>query len=232
MQFSVPFPAPPHFESMVHNKADIDTMMPLSDAATTNFAKAIEVEGVPSWLAIRLQGHVQAMQHAPCCEKSALAALQDLESWRIDVPPTDAPLHRHIEMALLDAVVWRVQLHARLDNRKEFMKVLERALGSAGLWSDRNFHSKVMNAHKKNVSEAFKDKVFASNGKDKPSNKMMIAMCEHSKSVAQGRPGVWKKWAYAWQNMKIHDSPNLKRGKVIEESDADEIISIIYRSKH
>ena len=196
MQFSVPFAAPPHFESMVHNTADIDTMMPLSDAATTNFAKAIEVEGVPSWLAIRLQGHVQAMQHAPCCEKSALAALKDLESWRIDVPPTDASIHRHIEMALLDSVVWRVQFHARLDNRKEFMKVLERALSSSELWSDRNFHSKVMNAHKKNVAEAFKDKVFISNAKDKPTNKKMIAMCEYAKSVAQGRPGVWKKWAF------------------------------------
>ena len=75
MQFSVP--APPHFESMVHNKADIDTMMPLSDAATTNFGKAIEVEGVPSWLAIRLQGHVMAMQHARCCEIPAVAALKE-----------------------------------------------------------------------------------------------------------------------------------------------------------
>ena len=32
--------------------------------------------------------------------------------------------------------------------------------------------------------------------------------------------------------MKIYDSPNLRRAKVIEESDADEIIAIIYRSKH
>ena len=190
MQFSVPFAAPPHLESMVHNQADIDTMMPLSDAATTNFAKAIEVEGVPSWLAIRLQGHVQAMQHAPCCEKSALAALQDLESWRIDVPPTDAPLHRHIEMALLDSVVWRLQFHARLDNRTDFMRVL--SLSSLELMSDRDFQSKVMNAHKKNVAAAFKDKVFTSNNKERPTNKKMIAMCEYAKQVAQGRPGLWK----------------------------------------
>ena len=205
-------------------------MMSLSDAATTNFAKAIEVEGVPSWLAIRLQGHVQAMQHAPCCEKSALAAFQDLERWKIDVPPTDAPIHRHIEMALLDSVVWRLQFHARLDNRTDFMRVL--SLSSLELMSDRDFQSKVMHAHKKNVAAAFKDKVFISNAKDKPTNKKMIAMCEYAKSVAQGRPGVWKKWAFAWQNMKIYDSPNLRRAKVIEESDADEIIAIIYRSNH
>ena len=64
-----------------------------------------------------------AMQHAPCCEKSALAALKDLESWRIDVPPTDALIHRHIEMALLDSVVWRVQFYAPLDKRKEGFEI-------------------------------------------------------------------------------------------------------------
>ena len=66
---------------MVHDSETLDKLIQLCDAATTTFAEFIEVEHIPYWLAVRLKGHVGAMQTARFNVIPAVADVNDIETF-------------------------------------------------------------------------------------------------------------------------------------------------------
>ena len=93
---------------MVHDSATMDHLIEMCSAATRSFAETIDVPGVPDWLLIRLQGHVNAMHTAPLCVIPACAALNDIEARRQQMQPHEKAIHRPLEILISDCIIWRV----------------------------------------------------------------------------------------------------------------------------